>query len=234
MRNCASGNFSPSIPMKGMLPPSPRAIGGFPKKLREARSTDEASHCASGGASQPIDAFSPSKVTRAPEGGSFSSASFTARVATAGSTRGGMRSEILQAVNGRRTLPALPSGGSPSTPVMASAGLQERLRIISTLSLTTGRAPCTKGNLFHTSSPRTSAVSRACFSRSWGICTCSASSFTLPVCSSSMRLSSWRRMRNDSGTMPLASPECTPSLRISTRRLPETIPRSEVVIQSCS
>src|SRR5204863_359340 len=66
IRNCASGNFSPSIPMNGMVPPSPNAMGGFPKKFREARSTDDESHCASGGASQPVDDFSPSKVTRAP------------------------------------------------------------------------------------------------------------------------------------------------------------------------
>src|SRR5439155_5691996 len=115
------------------------------------RSTEDESHCASGGESQPIPDFSPSKVTRAPYGGSFSSASFTARVAATGSIRGGIRSEILQAVNGRRTLPALSGGGSPSMPVMLSAGRQERLRIISTLSVTAGRAPGTKGNLFHTS-----------------------------------------------------------------------------------
>src|SRR6266853_2415251 len=49
MRNCASGNFSPSMPMNRIVPPSPKAIGGSPKKLREARSTEEVSHCASGG-----------------------------------------------------------------------------------------------------------------------------------------------------------------------------------------
>ena len=36
-------------------------------------------------------------------------------------------------------------------------------------------------------------------------------------------------MRKLEATMPLASPECTPSLSTLTRRLPETIPRSEVV-----
>ena len=41
-------------------------------------------------------------------------------------------------------------------------------------------------------------------------------------------------MRKLDGTTPLPSPECTPSVRISTRRFPAIIPRSEVVIQSCS
>ena len=40
------------------------------------------------------------------------------------------------------------------------------------------------------------------------------------------------RTRKLDGTMPLASPECTPSVKTSTRRLPTIEPRSEVVIQS--
>src|SRR5207302_183527 len=64
--NCAWGNFAPSIPMKGMVPPSPIAIDGLPKQPREARSTACASQGASGGASQPAADVSPVKVTRAP------------------------------------------------------------------------------------------------------------------------------------------------------------------------
>ena len=41
-------------------------------------------------------------------------------------------------------------------------------------------------------------------------------------------------MRKLEGTMPLADPECTPSLRTSTVSTPPTTPRSEVVDQSCS
>ena len=41
-------------------------------------------------------------------------------------------------------------------------------------------------------------------------------------------------MRKLDGTMPLASPECTPSLSTSTVRLPTIEPRSDVVIQSWS
>ena len=57
---------------------------------------------------------------------------------------------------------------------------------------------------------------------------------TAPVFSSSIRDSSWRRMRKLEGTMPLASPECTPSVSTSTDRSPPTMPRSEVVPHSCS
>jgi len=41
-------------------------------------------------------------------------------------------------------------------------------------------------------------------------------------------------MRKLDGTIPLASPECTPSVSTSTVRLPTMEPRKEVVIQSCS
>ncbi len=41
-------------------------------------------------------------------------------------------------------------------------------------------------------------------------------------------------MRKLDGTMPLAAPECTPSSSTCTVRSPFTMPRSEVVAQSCS
>ena len=41
-------------------------------------------------------------------------------------------------------------------------------------------------------------------------------------------------MRKLEGTMPLAAPECTPSLKTSTVRTPLMTPRREVVPQSCS
>ena len=52
--------------MKGIVPPSPKAIGGLPKHPADARATACESQGASAGASQPVDDFSPSKVTRAP------------------------------------------------------------------------------------------------------------------------------------------------------------------------
>ena len=41
-------------------------------------------------------------------------------------------------------------------------------------------------------------------------------------------------MRKLEGTRPEASPECTPSVRISTLSVPLAMPRSEVVSQSWS
>jgi hypothetical protein len=41
-------------------------------------------------------------------------------------------------------------------------------------------------------------------------------------------------MRKLDGTRPLASPECTPSVRISTFSTPDTMPRSDVVSHSWS
>ena len=41
-----------------------------------------------------------------------------------------------------------------------------------------------------------------------------------------------RRMRKEDGTMPLAAPECTPSVRTRTVRLPIRLPRKDVVSQS--
>src|SRR5438876_10206386 len=50
-----------------------------------------------------------------------------------------------------------------------------------------------------------------------------------PVRESSIRSSSWRTMRKLEGTMPLAAPECTPSVSTSTVSTPPTTPRSDVV-----
>ena len=61
--NCACGNFSPSMPMNGIEPPSPMYIGGLPKNSRLALSIACSSHGASAGAFQPLDAFSRSRVT---------------------------------------------------------------------------------------------------------------------------------------------------------------------------
>ena len=62
----------------------------------------------------------------------------------------------------------------------------------------------------------------------------SSGSSIRPLVSSSTRLIRLRAMRKDDGTMPLAAPEWTPSVRTRTVRLPITMPRSEVVSHSCS
>lgn len=202
--------------------------------MAEADSTALDSQEASGGASQPVLDFSPSNVTVAPDGGSFTSACVSASMAALGSTRGGMRMDSFTVVKGRSTLPALLSAGMPSTPVTDRAGRHVRLSTSSAPSSDMGRVPGTQGNLVKTSSPSTLAAARACSSRASGIRVCRASTSTLPVDSSSTRDSTCRSTRKDDGTTPLASPECTPSVSTSTRRLPATMPRSDVVIQSWS
>ena len=54
------------------------------------------------------------------------------------------------------------------------------------------------------------------------------------VSASSMRDSRCRAIRNDDGTMPDASPECRPSVTMSTVSSTTTMPRSDVVIHSRS
>src|SRR5690348_17539208 len=66
IRNCAFGNFSPSMPMNGMLPPSPMYTGGAPKASCEACATACSSQGDSAGAFQPLDAFSSFSSTLQP------------------------------------------------------------------------------------------------------------------------------------------------------------------------
>src|SRR3989454_10410589 len=66
IRNCALGNFSPSIPMKGMEPPSPYEHALLPKKVVDAFSTERSSQGTGAGASQPAAALILSKRTWAP------------------------------------------------------------------------------------------------------------------------------------------------------------------------
>src|SRR5512135_3367710 len=70
--NCAAGNFSPSIAMNGMLPPSPINAAGAPKASCDAAASDAASHGASAGAFQPEEPTCPENDTFAPYGGSAS------------------------------------------------------------------------------------------------------------------------------------------------------------------
>jgi hypothetical protein len=70
--------------------------------------------------------------------------------------------------------------------------------------------------------------------RCFGIWVESASSFTTPVCESSIRSSSWRITRSLAAITPVPSPECTPSVSSETSRVPITSPRSDVVDHSWS
>ncbi len=134
----------------------------------------------------------------------------------------------------RSTLPALAGGGAPSSPVIDRAGRQVLFNRSSAPSSDTGRTPSTKGNLSHTAEPSASAATWAWRARSGGTSTWKARGRISPVASFSSRDSRVRRMRNEEGTTPEASPECTPSRNTSTRRSPPTMPRREVVSQSWS
>ena len=122
-------------------------IAGAPKKSREAWSIAASSHGASAGAFQPVLAFSSSTSTRAPFGGSAISTRLTTSPAFFGSSVGGRRRLSFTAVCGRSTLPALDSGGMPSTPVIDSAGRHVRLSTSSARSSLIGVMPGRNGNL---------------------------------------------------------------------------------------
>src|SRR6185437_2553087 len=185
IKNCACGNFSPSIPMKGMLPPSPMYAGGAPKAICEASATAFSSHGESCGAFQPLEAFSSFSSTWQPQGGSLSSNCLTNSPARTPSSVGGRRSESFTAVNGRNTLPALESGGRPSAPVTASCGRQVRFNTSSVRSSATGFMPGRNGNLSYTAVPSTSAHRRACSMRCAGTSAYSSRGLIAPVAESS-------------------------------------------------
>src|SRR5579862_7609293 len=96
------------------------------------------SHGESSGAFHPLAPQLAMKLTLHPYGGSFSKMLFSFCDATRASTVGGSLSDKLTAVPGRSTLPAFPVGGSPSAPMIESAGRHARLRISSVASPLTG------------------------------------------------------------------------------------------------
>ena len=82
--NWASGNRSPSMPMNGIEPPSPKVRVGWPNVAVDARSSASTNHGAMAGAFHP-GPLSPSlNVTCAPYGGSASSTRLTAASAAVG------------------------------------------------------------------------------------------------------------------------------------------------------
>jgi hypothetical protein len=100
--------------------------------------------------------------------------------------------------------------------------------------LAIGPLPFTYGIFDHTASPSTSDAEPAWATRSSGIFAQAQSGRIFPVRSSSRRESSERTIRKLEATIPLASPECTPSVRTSTLSVPAIMPRSDVVLQSRS
>ena len=220
--------------MNGMLPPVPWVSAGRPNVSCEADCSACSNHGASGGACQPASEESTSKRTRAAYGGSASSASLTRAAAAVASSVGGRRIDSLSATRGKSTLPALPSGGSPSAPVTVSVGFQVELISSSVGSLLSGRTPAMNGSLPATVAPRTAAAWRASVSRPGGVATCRPSSTMSPLCTFSIRSSRPRRILNGDTAIPVAIPEWTPSVSTSTDSVPVRLPRSELVSHSCS
>src|SRR3954469_11840565 len=91
MTNCAPGNISPSMPMKGIEPPSPNARESLPKLAVDASSSAFCNHGANDGAFQPGPEWTLSNVTWAPYGGSLVSAVRSASDAASWSHVGGTR-----------------------------------------------------------------------------------------------------------------------------------------------
>src|SRR4051812_41765191 len=87
---------------------------------REAFMIDSSSQGAKAGAFQPAEAAASSKLTCAPYGGTRSSVCLTAFIAVGPSVVGASRRDTFSAISGNNTLPADPTGGSPSAPVIAT------------------------------------------------------------------------------------------------------------------
>mmetsp|Transcript_72421 Transcript_72421/g.120716 ORF Transcript_72421/g.120716 Transcript_72421/m.120716 type:complete len:256 (+) Transcript_72421:489-1256(+) len=235
-RNCALGNMSNSMPMKGMLPPSPMCAHGLSKYVREAVWTASFSHSSSRGACHPFPVATGSSVIRAPCGGSLVRIRSRRCMACGASRVGGSLMDSLSFVKGSITFPATRVGGRPSQPMTLSAGRHVRARMCSETgaSFATGCPPSTKENCRTTVSPRISAAADTCLTRLSGTSTWNSSGTTNPVFSSSRRESSSRQIRKEEGTMPELVPLWAPSISICAVRFTATQPRSDVVIHSCS
>ncbi len=222
--------------MKGIVPPSPMKTAWLPR-MSLRRLVEGALEPGREAAARS----SPGGLLRAAEadaravGRVGSSARFTAAAAFPASQVGGRRSESLSAVTGRSTLPALPSAGRPSMPVISSVGRQVRRARARRRRSSSGSAPGTNGKRDATLSRRARPPPpRACARRSPGISRGAPAAGSRPCARPRCARAAGAAIRKLEGTMPLASPEWTPSSRISTRSSPAAMPRSEVVHQSRS
>mmetsp|Transcript_14609 Transcript_14609/g.33382 ORF Transcript_14609/g.33382 Transcript_14609/m.33382 type:complete len:244 (-) Transcript_14609:309-1040(-) len=215
-RNCAFGNMSSSMPMNGMLPPSPMYAHDLSKKVSEAVWTASCNHAASSGACHPFPVATCSSVIRAPCGGALVSIRSRLCEACVASRLGGSRIESLSVVSGSITFPATRVGGKPSQPVTLSAGRHVRERMCSEMgaSFATGCPPSTKGNCRTTVSPRICAAATAWLRRLGGTSAWNSAGTTSPLFSSSSRESSSRQMRKEEGAMPELVPLWAPSVSI--------------------
>ena len=107
MTNWASGKRSPSMPMNGIVPPSPKARAGWPNAAAEApRQRAPASHGANDGAFQPgaASAFEGDACAVRRVGGERGADGLERHAPDRTSV--GSRTDSCSAVDGRSTLPA--------------------------------------------------------------------------------------------------------------------------------
>ena len=98
MTNCACGNFSPSMAINGMVPPSPMDRAGLLKYVRDASLIAVSNQGSNAGAFQPVAGSSNSTVTLALLGGSSVKAFRMATTAISLSRVGGIRMDNRNAV----------------------------------------------------------------------------------------------------------------------------------------
>ncbi len=175
--------------MKGIDPPSPNVRAGRPNAAVDASSSATASHGAVGGAFHPGPNSTSANDTRAPYGGSDSSAFLTAAAARHGSQVGGVRKDSFSDVRGRSTLPARAVGGRPSAPITVSAGPPRARQQLLGGVIGGGRCAVARTDSGRRSRPISAAVAAASATRSAGIATFSSGTSTAPVATSSTRSS---------------------------------------------
>ena len=244
IRNWAAGKRWPSMPMNGIVPPSPSARAGAPKAARRRRPPMRvASHGAVGGASQPASRLDTVERDVRAVGRVGGRASRRARPAARRRRRsGGRRNDSASVGHGRRTLPAVADRRKP-------VGADDRERGLAR----SGPSSCVD-RVGRAIGPRC-APRRTGQARPSGSPSVDGGGGRAPRLHGRLggdvdvgaRAPDARRCRcprsgrgagagrgSDDGTTPPASPECTPSVSTRPRRRPPTRPRSEVVIHSRS
>ena len=114
------------------------------------------------------------------------------------------------------------SAGNPSAPMTDSAGRQVRLSSASPRRSPSACVAPANGYLRTTLSPMIAAVACACSTRAGGIARVERVGQHATGRGVLEAIEQRRAMRNDDGTTPLASPECTPSVSTSTLSVPPT------------
>lgn len=122
----ASGYISPNVARKGIEPPTPYDLHFIPLPQTPSDELSRAVLIQSGRSvvAKPFPLWKFERVTFAPYGGSISSFCLMIYSAFAPSRVGGNQTLTLTVVSFLMTFPAFVVGGSPSTPVIVTDGLQ--------------------------------------------------------------------------------------------------------------